>query len=127
MKRYLLLICGLIMAVSCFAAPPALQCLSLFSRQDIRQSGHKIVIIQKPDKTSYSLKVSNDAKLCTEISTMIEHDRKQASSVVESYEGGKHSLIITIDHNNTELKIIYNSPADDVCDLFITGPNEAYK
>lgn len=115
------------MALSCFAAPPALQCLSLFSRQDIRQSGHKIVIIQKPDKTSYSLEVSNDAKLCTEISTMIEHDRKQASSVVESYEGAKHSLIITIIHNNTALKIIYNSSADDGCDLFITGPNEAYK
>lgn len=127
MKRYLFLICGLILSLSCFAAPPTLQCLSLFNRQDIRQSGHKVVIIQKPDKTSYSLTVQNEAKLCTEISTMIESDRKQASSVVESYEGSKHSLIITIDHNNTELKIIYRSPSADACDLFITGPTEAYK
>lgn len=127
MKRYLLLICGLILSLSCFAASPALQCLSLFSRQDIRQSGHKIVIIQQPDKTSYSLEVANDAKLCTEINTMIETDRKQAASVVESYEGGERSLIITIDHNQAELKIIYRSPSADACDLFITGPTKAYK
>ncbi|MGN0222734.1 MAG: hypothetical protein ACI4AM_01775 [Muribaculaceae bacterium] len=127
MKRYLILICGLIMALSCFAAPPALQCLTLFSRQDIRQSGHKVVIIQKSDKTSYSLTVANDAKLCAEINTMIENDRKMAATVIESYEDGKHSIIITIDHNNAELSIIYNSPADDSCDLYITGPNEAYK
>lgn len=115
------------MALSCFAAPPALQCLTLFSRQDIRQSGHKIVIIQQPDKTSYTLEVQNDAKLCAEISAMIENDRKLGSSVIESYEDGKHSINITINHNNANLHIFYKSPADDSCDLFITGSNEAYK
>ena len=127
MKRYIALIASMVIALSCMATPSNLACLSLFSREDIRQKGHSIVMIQKDDVRSYSLMAEHDPQLYMQIRDMIEKDRKRATSVIESYESGTMSIQLEIVNNTEKINIFFKKEKDGHLDLYISGSNKAFE
>lgn len=100
MNRLTLVIIFILSTISiCFAAPPRLACETVFSRNDIRTEGHKVVSNKSDDNYFRSVTATSDRRLLSDIKALIQRDKSRATNIVEGYKNGKEYIILNIPNN----------------------------
>lgn len=105
MKRLIFSIILVSFASICYATPPHLACEAVFSRDDIRTEGHKVVSNKSEDNYFRSITATNDRHLLSEIKKLVEQDKAKATNVVEGYKNGKEYIILNIPNNGCIINV----------------------
>lgn len=127
MKRLILSIFLVSFIAICYATPPHLACESVFSRNDIRTEGHKIVSNKSEDNYFRSITATNNPRLLSEIKGLVKKDMSRASNVTEGYKNGKEYIILNIPNNGCIINVgMWWTNSGDV-HLFIQSQLQAFK
>lgn len=105
MKRLILSIFFVSFISICYAVPPRLACETVFSRNDIRTEGHKVVSNKSEDNYFRSVTASNDPRLLSEIKSLVEKDKTRATNITEGYKNGKEYIILNIPNNGCIINV----------------------
>ncbi|MDE6267151.1 MAG: hypothetical protein K2M07_07370 [Muribaculaceae bacterium] len=127
MKRSVLFLTLVIVALCAFATPPNLSCETIFGRKDIRKEGHKVVSVTGPGNYYRSVSSDNDPQLRDDIIKLVEKDKKRAFNVYETYENGKEKVILNIKNNEQVINVGLTWNEEGYINLFIQGPPEAFE
>lgn len=127
MKRLILSIFLVSFIAICYAAPPHLACEAVFSRDDIRTEGHKIVSNKSEDNYFRSVTATNNPSLLSEIKGLVNKDKAKASSVTEGYKNGKEYIILNIPNNGCIINVGMWWNSSGYVHLFIQSELKAFK
>ncbi|MDE5806904.1 MAG: DUF5024 domain-containing protein [Muribaculaceae bacterium] len=128
MKRYLITIISLFVGLVAMAAPPNLNVEKLFDGSYNSDKTVSIHITKSKDKYFRGFTVTNNAALVKKVTSLFKMDEERAETSQELVEkGGVVYSGMTIKNNNHEIKIGVSYSPGNVCYLFISGPNEAFK
>lgn len=127
MKRLILSIFLVSFIAICYATPPHLACESVFSRNDIRTEGHKIVSNKSEDNYFRSITATNNPRLLSEIKGLVKKDMSRASNVTEGYKNGKEYIILNIPNNGCIINVGMWWTNSGYVHLFIQSQLQAFK
>ena len=127
MKRFILSLFLVSFISICNAAPPRLACETIFSRNDIRTEGHKVVSNKSDDNYFRSVTATNDKRLLSEIRNLIEKDKARATNVVEGYKNGKEYIILNIPNNGCIINVGMWWTSSGYVHLFMQSELKAFK
>ncbi len=128
MKRLILSIVLTSFVVSlCYAKPPRLACETVFSRNDIRTEGHKVVSNKSEDNYFRSVTATNDSRLLAEIKDLVEKDKARASNVTEGYKNGQEYIILNIPNNGCIINVGMWWTDSGYVHLFVQSELKAFK
>lgn len=127
MKRLLLTIFLVSFISICYATPPHLACEAVFSRDDIRTEGHKIVSNKSEDNYFRSVTATNNPRLLSEIKGLVKKDMSRASNVTEGYKNGKEYIILNIPNNGCIINVGMWWTNSGYVHLFIQSELKAFK
>ena len=127
MKRLILSIFLVSFIAICYATPPHLACESVFSRNDIRTEGHKIVSNKSEDNYFRSITATNNPRLLSEIKGLVKKDLSRASNVTEGYKNGKEYIILNIPNNGCIINVGMWWTNSGYVHLFIQSQLQAFK
>lgn len=127
MKRLILTIFLVSFISICYAIPPRLACETVFSRDDIRTKGHKVVSNKSDDNYFRSVTAINDPRLLSEIKGLVKKDRARASNVVEGYNDGKEYIILNIPNNGCIINVGMWWTDSGYVHLFVQSELKAFK
>lgn len=133
MKRLILPLLMVMLAVISAAASTPLECTRFFGDEHLRMSDTKVVITTNKNSYFRSITVPAKSGVAAEILKAVEADRAKAESVVVTYENGHKSIILGIRTPQGSISIGYIEEDDEEEDedkkvrLFISGPPEALK
>lgn len=127
MKRLLLNILFVSIISICHAVPPHLACETVFSRDDIRTVGHKVVSNKSEDNYFRSVTATNDPRLLSDIKKLVEKDSERAFNITEGYNNGKEYIILNILNNECIINIGMWWTAPGYVHLFVQSELKAFK
>ena len=127
MKRFILSLFLVSFISICNAAPTRLACETIFSRNDIRTEGHKVVSNKSDDNYFRSVTATNDKRLLSEIRNLIEKDKARATNVVEGYKNGKEYIILNIPNNGCIINVGMWWTSSGYVHLFVQSELKAFK
>lgn len=127
MKRLILTIFLVSFISICYATPPHLACETVFSRDDIRTEGHKIVSNKSEDNYFRSVTAANNPRLLSEIKGLVKKDKAKASNVTEGYKNGKEYIILNIPNNGCIINVGMWWNNSGYVHLFIQSELKAFK
>lgn len=127
MKRLILTIFLVSVISICYATPPHLACEAVFSRDDIRTEGHKIVSNKSEDNYFRSVTATNNPRLLSEIKGLVKKDKAKASNVTEGYKNGKEYIILNIPNNGCIINVGMWWNNSGYVHLFIQSELKAFK
>ncbi len=127
MKRLILILLFICTISLCYATPPRLACETVFSRNDIRTEGHKVVSNKSEDNYFRSVTATNDKRLLSVIKSLIERDKAKASNVVEGYKNGKEYIILNIPSNGCTINVGMWWTDSGYVHLFVQSELKAFK
>ncbi len=128
MKRYLLIIICILGGLTAMAKPPHLNVEKLFDGS--YNSDHTVYIHISKSKAKYfrGFTVTHNAALVKKVTDLFKKDVERAETSQEIIQnGGVAYTSMTIKNNGHEINIGLSYSPGDVCYLFISGPNEAFK
>ncbi len=127
MKRFILSLFLISFISICYATPPRLACETIFSRNDIRTEGHKVVSNKSDDNYFRSVTASSDPRLLSEIRRLVEQDKARATTVVEGYKNGKEYIILNIPNNGCIINVGVWWTTSGYVHLFVQSELKAFK
>lgn len=127
MKRFILSLFLISFISICYAIPPRLACETVFSRNDIRTEGHKVVCNKSDDNYFRSVTATNDKHLLSEIKRLVAQDKTKATNVVEGYKNGKEYIILNIPNNGCIINVGVWWTDSGYVHLFVQSELKAFK
>lgn len=128
MKRYILIIAALFISIAAMAKPPRLNVEKLFDGSYNSDKTVRIHISRTPEKYFRGFTVTNNAALVKKVTDLFKKDVPKAEKSQDIIEnGGVVYSSMTVKNNDLDINIGLSYSPGNVCYLFITGPNEAFK
>lgn len=127
MKRNVVMLMMMAVALIAAATPPNLACESIFNRKDIRTDGHRVTVAKSQGNYYRSVTAENDPKLRDEIIKLVDKDKKVAHNVVETYKDGMEGVILNIVNNDKPINVGLKWNDNGYINLFIQGDPEAFE
>lgn len=128
MKRYVAIIVAILIGITAMAKPPRLNVEKLFDGSYNSDKTVYIHISKSKEKYFRGFTVTHNAALVKKVTELFKKDLSRAENSHEIIEnGGVAYSSMTIKNNNQDIKIGVSYSPDNVCYLFITGPEEAFE
>lgn len=127
MKRYIILLLLVSLAVVCNATPPNLACETVFDRKDLRKDGITLTSAKSTDNYFRCVTAKKDKKLVADIKKLIEKDKEKAYNIVEGYEDGVDHIILNIMNNGLIISVGFWWTDSGYVRMFIQAPLAAFK
>lgn len=128
MKRFLLTLSVVLIALIAYATPPNLNVEQFF---DGRYNNDKTVeiYIYRDQKESYrTFKVSNNPTIVKQVLDALQADSQKSADYSERIKGGRKNYRITVYNNGKNINIGFGMSADGKsATLMINGPISAFK
>ena len=127
MKKILLALLFIGMALACFGAPPRLASETIFDRKEIKTEGHEFMSTKSESNYFRSVTAYNDKKLTKEIKEQVLKDKSRASNTVEGWDNGKEYIILNIPHNGYIINVGFWWDNKGYCNLFVQSQLGAFE
>ncbi|MDE6383739.1 MAG: hypothetical protein K2K79_05240 [Paramuribaculum sp.] len=128
MKRFLLTLSVILIALIAYATPPNLSVEQFF---DGRYNNDKTVeiYIYRDQKESYrTFKVSNNPTIVKQVLDALQADSQKSANYSERIKGGRKNYRITVYNNGKNIDIGFGMSVDGKsATLMINGPISAFK